>query len=109
MSMSDTLTLLGVFAMAGAATSLTRLSFIALEGKLRLPAWFRHALQFVPAAILTALITPDLLLRNGALALGFDNHRLLAAIVAVVVAAWSRSVGLTIAIGMGVLILLEML
>ena len=107
--MNNTLILLGVFVMAGAATYLTRLSFIALEGKLRLPGWFRHALQFVPAAILTALITPDLLLRNGALALGFDNHRLLAAIVAVVVGAWSRSVGLTIAIGMGVLILLEML
>lgn len=108
-NLNDMLILLGVFLMAGAATYLTRLSFIALEGKLHLPAWFRYALQFVPAAILTALIAPDLLLRDGALALGPDNHRLLAAIVAVVVAAWSRSVGLTIAIGMGVLILLEML
>ena len=107
--MSATLTLLGVFVLAGAATYLTRLSFIALEGRLRLPAWFRHALQYVPAAILTALITPDLLLRDGVLSVGPDNHRLLAALVAVGVAAWSRSVGLTIAVGMAALLLLEML
>jgi branched-subunit amino acid transport protein len=107
--MSTTLTLLGVFLMAGVATYLTRLSFIALEGRLRLPTWFRQALQFVPAAILTGLIVPDLVLQGGILHLGLENHRLLAALVAVLVAAWSRSVGLTIAIGMGTLLLLDYL
>lgn len=106
--MSAPLTLLGVFLLAGAATFLVRLSFIALEGRLRLPLWFRNALQFVPAAILTALIAPDLVLREGQLAIDFSNHRLLAAAIAVMVAAWTRSVGLTIALGMGALILLDL-
>lgn len=105
--MTDAFTLLGVFLLAGAATYLTRLSFIALEGKLTLPEWFRQALQYVPAAILTALITPDLLLRDGTLLLSVDNHRLIAALAAAAVAAWSRSVSLTIAVGMTVLLVLD--
>ncbi|NUT17253.1 MAG: AzlD domain-containing protein, partial [Cupriavidus sp.] len=41
------LTLLWVFLAAGLATFLIRLSFIAVEGRVRLPSWFRTALQFV--------------------------------------------------------------
>ena len=62
------LILFGVLLIAGAATYLIRLSFIALEGRMNLPMWFRSALPYVPAAMLTALIAPDLLMRDGALA-----------------------------------------
>ncbi len=61
------MTLLWVFLGAGLATYLIRLSFIAVEGRVRLPSWFRTALQFVPAAMLSALIAPDLLMHDGAL------------------------------------------
>ncbi|MBY4898908.1 AzlD domain-containing protein [Cupriavidus sp. AU9028] len=101
--------LLGVMVAAGLATYLIRLSFIAIEGRLRLPPWFRTALQFVPAAMLSALIAPDLLMRDGALALSPDNTRLLAGLLAIVIAAWTRSVAWTIAGGMAALLLLEML
>lgn len=101
--------LLGVMVAAGLATYLIRLSFIAIEGRLRLPPWFRTALQFVPAAMLSALIAPDLLMRDGALALEPDNTRLLAGLLAIVIAAWTRSVAWTIAGGMATLLLLEML
>ncbi|MGY8523685.1 AzlD domain-containing protein [Paracidovorax citrulli] len=101
--------LLGVMVAAGLATYLIRLSFIAIEGRLRLPPWFRTALQFVPAAMLSALIAPDLLMRDGALALEPDNTRLLAGLIAIVIAAWTRSVAWTIAGGMATLLLLEML
>jgi len=102
-------TLFAVFVAAGVATFLIRLSFIAVEGRVRLPAWFRGALQFVPAAMLSALIAPDLLMQDGALYLSPHNSRLLAGIVAVVVAARTRSVGWTIVIGMAALIGLQML
>ncbi|WP_454730940.1 MULTISPECIES: AzlD domain-containing protein [Cupriavidus] len=98
------MTLLLVFLGAGLATFLIRLSFIAVEGRVRLPSWFRTALQFVPAAMLSALIAPDLLMRGGRLALGLDNARLLAGLVAIVIAARTRSVGWTIAGGMATLI-----
>lgn len=101
--------LFGVFVAAGLATFLIRLSFIAVEGRVRLPAWFRNALQFVPAAMLSALIAPDLLMRDGHVTLGLDNARLYAGVVAIVVAARTRSVGWTIAGGMAALVALETL
>jgi len=103
------LMLLGVMVSAGLATYLIRLSFIAVEGRVKLPWWFRAALQFVPAAMLSALIAPDLLMRDGALYLSPLNARLVAGAAAVAVAAWTRSVGWTIAGGMGILLLMEKL
>ncbi|HBO77767.1 MAG TPA: branched-chain amino acid transporter, partial [Cupriavidus sp.] len=94
------MTLLWVFIGAGLATFLIRLSFIAVEGRVRLPAWFRTALQFVPAAMLSALIAPDLLMRDGAVFVSPHNARLIAGVVAIVIAARTRSVGWTIAGGM---------
>ncbi|ADC45034.1 branched chain amino acid efflux pump [Cupriavidus metallidurans] len=103
------MTLLWVFIGAGLATFLIRLSFIAVEGRVRLPAWFRTALQFVPAAMLSALIAPDLLMRDGAVFVSPHNARLIAGVVAIVIAARTRSVGWTIAGGMAALIALEAL
>nr|WP_315596769.1 AzlD domain-containing protein [uncultured Cupriavidus sp.] len=105
----SSLTLLWVFLGAGLATYLIRLSFIAVEGRVYLPAWFRTALQFVPAAMLSALIAPDLLMHDGALYLSPYNTRLIAGLVAIVIAARTRSVGWTIAGGMATLIALETL
>ncbi|GAA0838313.1 AzlD domain-containing protein [Cupriavidus pauculus] len=103
------MTLLWVFIGAGMATFLIRLSFIAVEGRVRLPAWFRTALQFVPAAMLSALIAPDLLMRDGAVFVSPYNARLIAGLVAIAIAARTRSVGWTIAGGMATLIALETL
>lgn len=103
------LTLLWVFLAAGLATFLIRLSFIAVEGRVRLPSWFRTALQFVPAAMLSALIAPDLLMQQGELALSPTNARLVAGVVAILIAARTRSVGWTIACGMATLLALEAL
>ncbi|AOY91749.1 branched-chain amino acid transporter [Cupriavidus sp. USMAA2-4] len=106
--MSD-LVLLAVFVGAGLATFLIRLSFIALEGRVRLPSWFRTSLQFVPPAMLSALIAPDLLMRDGHLDLSPGNARLLAGAVAILIAARTRSIGWTIAGGMAALAALEYL
>lgn len=100
------LILLGVLLLSGAATYLIRLSFIALEGRMNLPLWFRSALPYVPAAMLTALIAPELLMRNGALSVSADNPRLIASIVAIVIARVTRSTVWTIAGGMAVLLIL---
>ncbi|WP_354683172.1 AzlD domain-containing protein [Cupriavidus necator] len=105
----NSLTLLWVFLAAGLATFLIRLSFIAVEGRVRLPPWFRTALQFVPAAMLSALIAPDLLMQHGELALTPTNARLVAGVVAILIAARTRSVGWTIAGGMATLLALEAL
>lgn len=85
------------------ATYLIRLSFIALLPHERLPALFRRGLTYVPPAILSALIFPEILRTDGYLDLSPGNPRLLAGIVAALVAWRTRSVWLTILLGMAAL------
>jgi branched-subunit amino acid transport protein len=91
-----------VMLAGGTVTFLTRLSFIASEGRISVPRWFRAMLPFVPVATLSALIAPALLRPGGTWDLSPANPRLIAGIVAVLVAALSRNVLLTISIGFAV-------
>ncbi|HET6438854.1 MAG TPA: AzlD domain-containing protein [Anaeromyxobacter sp.] len=88
-----------VMIAGGLVTYLTRLSFIAAEGRLSVPRWFRAMLPFVPIATLTALIAPELLRPGGEWAVSLKNPRLVAGAVAIVTAALARNVLLTIALG----------
>jgi branched-subunit amino acid transport protein len=63
-----------------------RAAFLLLPPHLELPGLFRRALRYVPAAVLTAIWAPELLLQKGVLSLAPDNERLLAGAVAIVVA-----------------------
>jgi branched-subunit amino acid transport protein len=67
---------------------------------LRLPALLRRALPFVPAAVLTAVWAPELLLPKGVVYLSLHNDRLLAGAVAIVVAWRWRLTFATIASGL---------
>jgi branched-subunit amino acid transport protein len=89
-----------VLVMGGLVTFATRLSFIALFGKLAVPAWLQRALRFVPPAVLSAIIAPELFLRDGQLYFSIENARLLAGMAAVIIAVWRRSTLLTILAGM---------
>jgi branched-subunit amino acid transport protein len=84
---------------SGLITFATRLSFIALAGRYQPPSWFVALLPFVPIAALTALIAPDLLLVAGRIDLGLGNPRFWAGLVAIGVAAWRKSILLTIGCG----------
>ena len=88
---------------AGAVTFAVRLSFIALLGRIQIPPILRQALRFVPAAVLTAVVIPLLLYKNGALEASLDNERLLAGLVAALIAWRTRSVLLTLGGGMATL------
>lgn len=82
------------------ATYLTRLSFLALVPQDRLPDFFRRGLNYIAPAVLAAILLPELVLSGGALDLTLSNHRLLAGIVAALVAWRLRNTWLTIASGM---------
>jgi len=92
----------------GALTYGIRLSFILLWGRIAVPDWLVRALRFVPPAVLTAIIFPELLMPAGELNISLSNIRLLAGILAAVVAWRTRSVVLTILAGMGILLLLQL-
>ncbi len=81
-------------------TYASRLSFIALLPARRLPAWLRLALRFVPPAVLAALVAPELLRPAGPLDLSLGNDRLLAGLIACLVAWRLRNTWLTLGAGM---------
>jgi branched-subunit amino acid transport protein len=93
---------------AGLVTFAIRLSFIYLLEKVNMPDWFRRALRFVPAAVLSAIILPELVSPNGSMDISFHNPQLLAGFIAVLVAWRTRNMLLTIAAGMLSLLALQL-
>ena len=91
----------------GVITYLIRLSLFILPEKVMLPPWLLRALRYVPAAVLSAIILPELLLPGGTLDISLGNERLLAGLVAAVVAWRTRNVFVIVAVGMIVLWLLQ--
>ena len=98
-----------VFLRGGLITFGMRFSFIYLFGKFHIPETVRRALHYVPPAVLSAIVFPELFLRDGALDLSLGNYRLLAGLFAVAVAWFSRNTLITIVAGMIALFLLRLL
>ena len=88
---------------AGVGTFALRLSFIALLGRVEIPLFCRRVLRFVPAAVLTAFVIPLLFYENGALQVSIGNERLLAGLIAAIIAWRTRSVLFTLGGGMATL------
>jgi len=96
-----------VFLLGGLLTFGMRFIFIYLLGRFEVPETMRRALRFVPPAILTAIVMPELFIRSGRMDVSPNNFRLLAGVVTVLLAWRTKNTLLTIAGGMLVLLLLE--
>jgi branched-subunit amino acid transport protein len=90
-------------------TFLIRISFILLLSNRDVPPLLSSALRFVPPAVLTALVVPQILTRTNTMEISLANPQLVAGIVAVLVAWRTRNVLLTILGGMAVLWILQAL
>lgn len=91
----------------GVATYAIRLVLILLVGYVLVPPFLQRALRFVPPAVLSALVFPDLLLTGGVLEVSPASPRLLAGALAALVAWRSRNALLAIGLGMLALWLLQ--
>ena len=98
-----------VMLLGGLVTFGIRFSFIYLFGKFHISETIRRALHYIPPAVLSALVFPELFLQNGVIDLSVGNIRLLAGLVAVMVAWYSRNTLLTILIGMLAIIFFQWL
>lgn len=87
--------------------SLRASSLVLLRDK-KLPERVTTSLGLVPAAVLSALIVPELLYPAGG-PLQLLNPRLLAGVVAALVAWKTRDVLRTLLVGLGLLVLLQAL
>lgn len=92
-----------------AVTFLLRSSFLMLPAGIETPPLLRRALRFVPAAVLTAIWAPELLLKDQVISVGLGNEKLLAGMVAIAVAWRWRLTSLTIAAGLAALHLFDWL
>jgi branched-subunit amino acid transport protein len=93
--------------LGGLITFGMRFSLIYLFGKFQIPEMMRRALHYVPPAVLSAIVFPELFLHDGALNLSLANTRLLAGLIAIVVAWFSKNTLITIVVGMIALFLLQ--
>jgi len=93
----------------GVLTYAIRLSFILFFSHIDIPTLLQRAFRFVPVAVLSAIIFPALFLPKGTLALSLGNTRLLAGVLATLVAWRTKNVLLTLVVGMGALYLLQFL
>ena len=96
-----------VFILGGLLTFGMRYSFIYLLGRFEVPETMRRALRFVPPAVLSAIVIPELVIQSGQIDLSLTNFRLLAGLAAVLVAWKTKNTLLTILAGMVVLLVLE--
>jgi branched-subunit amino acid transport protein len=94
--------------LGGVITFGMRFSLIYLFGKFQVPETMRKALHYVPPAVLSAIIFPELFLHDGILNVSLENTRLLAGSIAIVVAWFSKNTLITIVTGMLALLLLQL-
>jgi branched-subunit amino acid transport protein len=105
--MASGMNLWGVFLLVGLLTYAIRFSFVLLQDRVKMPSWFQRALRFVPIAVLSALIAPELFNPGGTLDVSLGNARLLAGLLAIGVAWRTQRVGFTIGAGMAALLVLQ--
>ncbi len=96
------LTIIGM----GLITYAIRLTPVLLLERFELSPALRQALKFVPVAVLSAIIVPELVMPGGGVDVSLGNGRLLAGLLAIFVAWRTKNVLWTIAVGMAALWLL---
>jgi branched-subunit amino acid transport protein len=105
-----TLTIWMVTLVVGVLNFVSRVSFIAWFARNDMPPLLSRALRHVPAAMLTAIAVPAVVfIAPGTLDLTTGNAKLVAAVVAGLVAWWRKNTVETIVVGMTVLWLMRWL
>ena len=94
--------------LSGAGTYAMRASFLAFAHRLAdVPPGIQRLLRQIPPAALASIVAPALLRPEGSLDL--TQPRLLAGVVAGLVAWRTRNVALTLVVGMGIVMLVDAL
>ncbi|MEB8433934.1 AzlD domain-containing protein [Cocleimonas sp. KMM 6892] len=94
--MNEWLLIIGMMAL----TFIPRYLPIAMAGKFKIPPLLGRALEFVPIAVLTAIISQTSLVHEGELDLAFTNSYLYALVAAVITAWVTKHTFKTIVIGL---------
>jgi branched-subunit amino acid transport protein len=96
----------GILGLA-AVTVLTRGFFLLSDREIELPAWAVQGLRYAPIAALVAVISPEIVLTNGALISTWQDARIYAVLVGTAYFWWRRGILGTIVSGTAVLLALK--
>ncbi|MFD2165456.1 AzlD domain-containing protein [Thalassotalea euphylliae] len=77
-----------------------RYVLFAFADNIHFPESLKRALNYVPIAVLTAIIFPAVFMPKGELHFGLDNAYIYGAIAAVIVSAWKKNMLLTVVFGL---------
>jgi branched-subunit amino acid transport protein len=91
----------------GIVTYATRIALIAGWEQVEVPPLLKRGLRYVPPAVLSAIIFPEVLQPGGDFDLSLGNVRLLSGLLAAVIAWRTKNVLLTVGGGMAALWLLQ--
>lgn len=97
-----------LFVIIGLGNFLLRYSFFYLFGKIEISPMMVRILGFIPPTALAAIVAPAVLKTNGGLDISLANLQIYAAAAAFITSYYTRSMLLTILVGMAALILLKM-
>ena len=86
--------------LSGLITYLLRFSMISLIKKDMLSEKTKIVLSYVPSAVFPALIFPAIFLNNSGLLVSYDDPKIIAALVAILVGFFSKNILATILSGL---------
>ena len=98
-----------VLIVTGIITYAIRLSFIILFEHKDIPPTLQRWLRYVPPAVFAAIIFPEIFIRDGSGVISPGNPRLVAGLIAALVAWRTKNVLLTILIGMASLLIIQLI
>ena len=98
-----------VVALSALVTVVPRVAPLALLSRASLPSWLARWLEYVPIAVLAALLTQEVAFANGRAALPPENLALIAIGPALLVAVWTRSLVATVGVGVVAMALARLL
>lgn len=104
----ETKALIALIIGMAVATLATRLMPFVVLGKRKLPENFRVWLSYVPPAVLSAMLFPEVVLRRGHLAFQTDNLYLWGTLLAFAIGFATRNLFWTVLSGMGSVALLRL-
>lgn len=90
-------------------TLVPRVLPMMLVSRFELPQWLLKFLQYVPIAVMTALLAQSVLVKDETWIPLFDNLNLIVLIPTLIAAIWTRSLLVTVLVGVFAMWLLQIL
>ncbi|UQS84965.1 AzlD domain-containing protein [Apilactobacillus apisilvae] len=76
----------------------------------KIPKWFNEWMSYVPIALFTSLVVKDLVITSSyGLSVSGKAPELIASLIVFVIAYWTRSMALSVILGLGSVILLALI